>query len=129
MLIFLVGAGSLAFYQILTMEDRLEDMTQTVDQMDVKVKRAQYEKGKFFAIARDVLRLVPKDPKAERVAADFKLQQLQTEAPELLALSTTPDTTTNGAPAQPAAATNSAPVQPSEATNTAPLNSASPTAR
>jgi hypothetical protein len=130
MLIFLSGAGALAFYQVKAMDDQLEDTTQAIDQMDGKVKRAEYEKSKFFAIARDVLNLAPKDPNAEPIVVDFKLQQLQTEEPELLAQSTSPDAAaTNAAPGQPTEATNSVPAEPSQATNAAPLNSSSPTAK
>ena len=81
MLIFLVGAGSLALYQVMAMEDQLDEITQSIDKMDGKVKRAQYEKAKFYAIARDVLSLAPKDPNAEQVAVDFKLRQLQAAQP------------------------------------------------
>ena len=124
MLIFLMGSGALAFYQVKTMDDQLADTTQAIDQMDGKVKRAEYEKSKFFAIARDVLNLAPKDPNVGPIVVDFKLQQLQTEVPELLAQSAS-----NTAPEQPTAITNSVPVEPSQATNAAPLNSFSPTAK
>jgi hypothetical protein len=119
MLIFLVGAGALAFYQVKTMDDQLEDTTRAIDQMDGKVKRAEYEKNKFFAISRDVLNLAPKDPNAEPIVVDFKLRQLQAEEPEIFTQPTSPD----------AAATNIAPGQPTAATNAAPMNSSSPTAR
>ena len=130
MLIFLLGSGALALYQVKAIDDQLEDTTRTIDQMDGKVKRAEYEKSKFFAITRDVLNLAPKDPNAESIVADFKLQQLQTKMPELLAQSASPDAAaTNASSEQPVSATNSVPVEPSQATNAAPLNSFSPTAK
>ena len=118
-LIFFLGAGALALYQVITMEDQLEDMTQAIDQMDGKVKRAEYEKSKFYAVARDVLNLAPMDTNVAPIVVDFKLRQLQAAEPELLPQSTSPDT----------AATNAAPAQPAPATNAAPLNSSSPTAK
>jgi hypothetical protein len=110
MLILLFGSGTLALYQVMAMEDQLDQVTQAVDQMDGQVKRAQYEKAKFYALAKDVLRLAPKDANAEQIAVDFKLRKLQAAQPALMDLSTPSALdTTNAAPAQPAAATNSAP--------------------
>lgn len=134
MLIFLFGAGSLAFYEVMTMEDRWDEVTQAIDKMDGKVKRGQYEKGKFFAIARDILLLAPKDPNADKVATYYKLKQLQEAQPELMAMNSATDLATdtamtNAAPAQPAAATNSAPVQPSAVTNAAPAQAPIPVAK
>jgi len=128
MLVLLFGTGTLAIYQVMALEDQLDSVTRAVDQMDVKVKHAQYEKAKFYALARDVLRLAPKDPNAEQVASDFKLQQLQAAQPALMALSTS-SAATNAAPAQPAATTNSAPAPSPEATNAPPENSPGPAAK
>jgi hypothetical protein len=119
----------------MALEDQLDEVTRAVDHMDGRVKWAQYEKAKFFSMAKDVLRLAPKDPNAEQIVVDFKIRQLQAALPVLMDLTTpsTPATTnaapdmTNAAPAQPAAATNSAPVQPSQATNAAPGHLPSPT--
>ena len=112
----------------MVMEDQLDEVTLAVDHMDGKVKRAQYEKAKFFSMAKEVLRLAPKDPNAEQIVVDFKLRQLQAAQPVLMDL-TVPSApaTTNAAPAQPAAATNAAPIQPSQATNAAPGHLPSPT--
>ena len=121
MLIFLIGAGSLALYQVMAMEDQLDEVTQAIDKMDGKVKRAQYERAKFYAIVRDVLNLAPKDPNAQQVVTDFKLRQLQAAQPALMALSSgpppppaliQPDGSTNAAPAQPFPATNDVPELP-----------------
>jgi len=122
MLILLIGSGTLALYQVMALEDRLDEVTRAVDHMDGRVKRAQYEKAKFFSMARDLLRLAPKDPNAEQIVVAFKIRQLQAAQPVLMDL-TTPSApaTTNAAPAQPVAATNSAPVQASETTNAAPF--------
>ncbi len=118
MLIFLVGAGSLALYQVMAMEDQLDEITQSIDKMDGKVKRAQYEKAKFYAIARDVLSLAPKDPNAEQVAVDFKLRQLQAAQPALMSLNAaTPAPPTL---VQPTGYTNSAPAPAPPSTNAAP---------
>jgi hypothetical protein len=126
----------------MVMEDQLDEVTLAVDHMDGKVKRAQYEKAKFFSMAKEVLRLAPKDPNAEQIVVDFKLRQLQAAQPVLMDLTvpSAPATTnaapattnaapatTNAAPAQPAAATNAAPIQPSQATNAAPGHLPSPT--
>jgi len=129
MLIFLFGSGTLALYHVMAMEDQLDDVTRAVDQMDGKVKRAQYEKAKFYGIARDLLQLAPKNPKAEQVVVDFKLRQLQAAQPELMAPAppAAPNAfATNAAPTQPVAPTNSAPAQPSQDTHTAPVHSSSP---
>ena len=109
MLVFLFGSGALALYQVMALEDKLDEVTRAVDQMDEKVKLAQHEKAMFYTLARDVLRLAPKDPNAEQVVVEFKLRQLQAAQPALMALST-PPTATNDAPAQPLASTNAAPL-------------------
>ena len=101
------------------MEDQLDEVTRAVDKMDASVKHAQYEKAKFYALAKDVLRLAPKDTNAEQIVVDFKLRQLQAAQPALM------DLTTPSAPAT----TNAAPVEPSQATNAAPVVSPSPTAK
>jgi hypothetical protein len=122
MLVLLLGSGTFAVYQVMVLEDRLDEVTRAVDHMDGQVKHAQYEKAKFFSMAKEVLRLAPKDPNAEQIVVDFKIRQLQAAQPVLMDL-TTPSfpATTNAAPAQLAPATNSATVQPSQATNAAPI--------
>jgi len=124
MLILLLGVGTFAVMEVMALEDRWIEVASDIDKMDTQVKRAQYEKNKFYAIARDVLRLAPKDPNAQQVAAEFKLQQLQAAEPTLLDLNAPPTpVATNAAPAEPSAATNSAPVQTSASTNAAPASS------
>jgi TolA-binding protein len=123
-LIFLIGSGTFTIYQVISLEDQLDEVTRSVDQMDAKVRRAQYEKAKFFAIAKDVLRLAPKDPNAEKIVVEFKIRQLQTAQPVLMALSTPQNqAATNSGPASP----NAAPMRPSAATNAAPLQPAGTT--
>jgi hypothetical protein len=127
MLVFLFGAGGLAFYQVVAMEDQLDQLTQAVDKMDDKVKRAQYEKAKFYHIAKDVLNLAPKDPNADQVAVYFKLRQLQEAQPELMDLNTPSDVAITNLPsAQTSSSTNAPTVMSSFATNSAPLSSPSP---
>jgi hypothetical protein len=130
LLILLIGSGAFALYQVIAMQDQLDEATYAIDQMDGKVKRAQYEKAKFYAIANDVLRLAPKDANADQVAVYFNLRQLQAAQPELLSSSAPSDmAVANAAPGQPAAATNFAPAQPSQATNVAPAPSPGPAAK
>lgn len=119
MLILLFGSGALALYQVMSMEDRLDKVTQAVDKLDGRVKRAQDEKTKFYSLVKGVLLLAPKDPNAEQVAVYFKLRQLQAAQPALMDLNapTTPDET--GITAEPPPfATNAAPIESSAMTNT-----------
>jgi len=112
------------------MEDHWDQLTQTIDNMDTQVKRGQYEKAKFFAIARDALLLAPKDANANEVAVYFKLKELQQAQPELMALTTATDLpVANATPKETLAQTNAAPVQPSPATNTAPVPASVPAAK
>jgi len=128
MLVFLVGSGTLAIYEVMALEDQLDEVTRAIDHIDGGVKLAQHEKAVYFTMAKDVLRLAPKDPNAEQIVVDFKIRKLQAAQPVLMDL-TVPSApaTTNAAPAQPAATTNSGPVQPSPATNAAPEHLPSPT--
>jgi hypothetical protein len=119
-LIFLLGAGSLAFYQVQSLEDQLEEVTQAVDRLDPKVKHAQYEKAKFYAMARDLVRLAPKHPAAQQIVDQTGIRTLQQKFPELMSLDI-PSGFTNLAPnaASPLAAgpgspgeTNAGPAAP-----------------
>lgn len=94
MLILLLGSGTFAVYQVMAMEDQLDEITRAVDKMDVKVKQAQHEKAKFYAMAKDVLRLAPKDTNAEQLVVYFKLRELQTAQPVLLDTTSLPDSST-----------------------------------
>jgi hypothetical protein len=82
--VFLIGFGIFTIYQVMFLEDQLASVTTAIDQMDSKVKRAQYEKAKFFALSRDVLRLAPKDPAAQQVVDELKLSQLEKAQPTLM---------------------------------------------
>jgi hypothetical protein len=75
-LVLLFGVGTLAIYEVLDMEDQLATLTASVDKLDGKVKHAQHERSLLYALARDMLRLAPKDPNAQQIVTDFKLQQL-----------------------------------------------------
>jgi hypothetical protein len=107
-LILMIGMGIFALYQVMSLNDQLDEVTQAVDQMDGKVKRAQYEKGKFFSIVRDVLVLAPNDPNADQLAVQLKLKQLQEAHPELLSQAPLPGgATTNTPPTAPKPASSS----------------------
>jgi hypothetical protein len=125
MLIFLIGSGSLAIYQVMALEDQLDQVIRATDQMDSKVKHAEYEQAKFFALAKDVLRLAPSDPNAEKVATAFKLRQLQAARPALMDLNAPDVMPTPNAPT-PSATSNSAPVLTTPATTNAPSLNATP---
>ena len=99
-LVFLLGAGSLAFYQVQSLEDQLEEVTKTVDGLDSKVKHAQYEKAKFFALSRDLARMAPKHPAAQQIVDETGIRNLQEKFPELMSLDI-PSGFTNTAPAMP----------------------------
>ena len=108
MFILLVGAGSLALYQVQALEDRLDEVTRAVDKIDIKVKAAQHDKALFYSLGRDVLNMAPKDPNAEQVVVDFKLRELKALQPTLFdepsakpGPDTQMNTITNAAPAQP----------------------------
>jgi hypothetical protein len=124
--IYLLGAGSLALYQVLAMEDQYETLTQSVDKMDSQVKRGLYEKSKFFRIAGDVLRLAPRDSNAEQIATHYKLRLLQEKQPELMNANAPSDMAQLNIAPQTAADTNAAPLNVSPVTNAAPPTVPSP---
>jgi hypothetical protein len=110
MLILLIGAGSLAFYQVQALEDRLGEVTSAIDRIDPKVKQTQHDKALFYALARDVLNLAPKDANAEQIVVEFHLRELKAIQPTLFdapSPKSAPDTETNTvsnvAPATPPA--------------------------
>jgi hypothetical protein len=111
-LIYLIGAGLLAFYQLEMLEDQLSQVTSSADKLDLKVRTAQYEEGKFYALARDILRLAPQHPAAEKIVDEVGIRKIAQSHPDLMSL-TLPSGYTNAAPAEPKptpdASTNSAP--------------------
>jgi hypothetical protein len=100
-LVFFVSAGTLAFYQVQSLEDQLGEVTNAVDRLDPKVKHAEYEKAKFYAMARDLVRLAPKHPAAEQIVDQTGIHTLQVKFPELMSLDI-PSGFTNTAPGTPA---------------------------
>lgn len=129
MLILLIGAGTSSAYQIMAMEDQLDEITRAVDHLDDKIKLALYEKEKFYRIATDVLRLAPTDPNASQVADEFKLRQLQAAQPALMDVNAPTTPAAPIAAPTPSAATNSVPTEPSPATNTEAVHPPSPATR
>ena len=81
--VLLVGVGWLAVYQLMTLEEQLDNVTRAVDKMDSKVKLAQHEKNLFYALARDVMVMAPQDPNAEKIVVEFKLRELKAAQPTL----------------------------------------------
>jgi hypothetical protein len=86
MFVLIAALGTQAFYQVMALEDQLDEVTRAVDKLDPKVKAAQHDKTLFFALARDVLNLAPKDPNAEQIVVDFKIRQLKAYLPTLFEL-------------------------------------------
>jgi hypothetical protein len=128
MLILLLGSGALSSYQVLSMEEQLDQMTETIDKYDGKVKVAQYEKDKFYHMARAVLRLAPKDANANQVATLFNLRELQRDQPDLMNANDPSDLAgvTNIAPTEAAPLTNSTLAPTSLSTNAAPAKATAP---
>ncbi|MEI9998311.1 MAG: hypothetical protein WDO13_03655 [Verrucomicrobiota bacterium] len=108
MLIFLLGAGSLATYNVMSLEDQLQQVTSAVDKLDPKVRHADYERDKFYALARDLIRIAPTDPTAEQIVDQVGLRRLEKVQPQRMSLNSPPGFT-NDAPADPAAAPGAAP--------------------
>jgi hypothetical protein len=122
MFVLLLGLGALEFFQVMTMEDQLDAMTQDIDKMDGKVKLAHYERDKFYLLASAVLRMAPSDPNADQVATLFGLRQLQIDKPELMNANLPSDL-----PANSGASTNATPFGAMPpATNAAPSVPAAP---
>jgi hypothetical protein len=114
-LIYLIGAGILAFYQLQSLEDQLGDVTAAADNMDVQVRMSDYEKGKFFALARDLLRLAPTHPAADKIVTETGIRKLAQSQPDLMSLS------------QPSGYTNAAPVAAPKPSSASATNSGVPT--
>jgi len=110
--IFLLGAGLLAAYQVESLNEQLAEVTSAADRLDPQVKLAEYQKAKFFAMARDLLRMAPTHPAADELVKRLGIRNLAASQPVLMSLS------------QPSGFTNAAPVLPKPAeqpkTNVAP---------
>jgi hypothetical protein len=118
--ILLIGMGVREVYQVMSLEDQLDQMTQNVDKMDPKVKIADYERAKFYFMASEVLRLSAKDPNAAAVSELFGLRKLEADKPELMHANTQMDLPTTNAVPDESAVTNIPP------TNAAAPSSSSP---
>jgi len=103
LLIFFLGAGALAFYQVESLDLQLSEVTTAADRLDPQVKLAQYEKAKFYAMARDLLRLAPDHPGAAKLVDELKLRKLAAAQPLEMSLTDHPSGFTNTAPTLPAA--------------------------
>ena len=107
-LVFLLGAVTLEFYQVESLEDQFDEESKTLDGLDAKVKHAEYEKAKFFALARDLVRLAPDHPTAQQIVDETGIRHLQEKFPALMSLNN-PTGFTNAAPDAPSAAGQTAP--------------------
>ena len=111
-LILLLGIGSQAVYEILAMEDHLDEVTTAVDKMNYQVKDAPHQRAKYYALARDVLNLAPNDPVAEGIVDKFRIREAQAAQPALF-------NATPGNPDSGAATNTAAPVPPPASTTPA----------
>jgi hypothetical protein len=123
MFVYLLGAGIFAGYQVMALEDQLDEVTRGIDQMDAKVVRAKYEKAKFYAIAGDIVRLSATDSNAEEVATHFKLHELQSAQPILMSTTTAPlaPIATRTSASGTDSSTNASPLTPVETPSSGPL--------
>jgi len=99
-LIYMLGAGALSFYQVQSLEDQLVEVQKATDRLDSTEKDADYQKGKFFAMARELVRLAPKDAAAEKIVEQTGLRTLERTQPLLMSLGN-PSGLTNTAPVDP----------------------------
>ena len=100
-LIYLIGAGSLSFYHVMSLETQYEEVASAVDKLDPQVKHAEYERDKFFAFARDLVRMAPRNANAAAIVKEAGLLSLQEKYPVLMSLDQ-PSGFTNTAPTNPA---------------------------
>jgi hypothetical protein len=77
MFVLLIGIGTFSVFQVMNLEDQLDTVTGAIDKMDPRVKLAQYNRDKFYALTKDVLNLASRDPNADKIANDFRLRQLE----------------------------------------------------
>jgi hypothetical protein len=119
-MVYFVGAGLLAFYQVQSLEDQLSEATAAADRIEPKVKMADYERKKFYALARDLLRLAPTHPAAAKIVDSIGIRKLAAAQPVAMSLDL-PAGFTNGAPESsaapkpaqgPASSTNASPASP-----------------
>jgi hypothetical protein len=101
-LIYFISVVILAFYQVESLESQLAEVTNAYDQLDPQVKESEYEKAKFYAVARDLLRMAPKHPAADKIVTETGIRRLAQVQPVLMSLDQ-PVGFTNTAPTQPAA--------------------------
>ena len=99
--VLMCGIGTLSLYQVMALEDQLDEVTRAVDKMDSKVKLSKHEEAMFYGLARDVLAMAPKDPNAEQIVTEFKIRQLKALKPVMFE-TPAPSASTN-APASDAA--------------------------
>lgn len=132
LLVFFLGVGALTGYQVNAMQDRLDELSQAVEKMDGNVKRSQYVRAKFFAIAKDILALTPKNANAQEVATHFKLHEMEAAQPALFAqdysaqIEKAEKSFAAAAAAAPAPTTNSSLLPSAPTTDAAPTPESAP---
>jgi hypothetical protein len=76
-LILMVAFGWLVGYQVVLLEDTLDQTTKAVDKLDAQVKTAKHHKAMFYGLARDLLAISDSDPNAEAIAKEYKLHEMK----------------------------------------------------
>lgn len=76
-LILILALNTFMIYQIGSLKYQLTKVTQAIEQVEGPFERAQHAKAEFLSLAKDVLRLAPKDPNAQQIVTAFKLQQFK----------------------------------------------------
>jgi hypothetical protein len=100
--VYLCGALMLAVYQVESLNSQLAEITSAADRLDPQVKFAEYQRAKFYAMARDLLRMAPKHPAADKIVTEYGIRNLAAAQPVMMSMSL-PSGFTNAAPVAPAA--------------------------
>ena len=92
--IYLIGALVLSFSEVASLENQLDSLTQTADDLDPAVKRTEFHKARFYVLVRGLLRLAPNHPAAQKIIQDSGLLHLKKDEPFQMSLDH-PDSITN----------------------------------
>jgi hypothetical protein len=92
-LILILGSISYSGYEVIALLEQRIAVSQAIEQMDSKVRYAEYEHAKLEAVAQDILNLASTDKNAAQIVTEYKIARIEPVPSDVTAATNSPDTT------------------------------------
>jgi len=93
-LILILGSISYSGYEVIALLEQRIAVSQAIEQMDPKIRYAEYEHAKLEALARDILSLASTNKNAAQIVTEYKITRVKPMPSDVTAATNSPDTTT-----------------------------------